>query len=193
MWGSGLFVLWFDFCGSWCRRNATERGIFNNLPRQTVLRHMLLKPGHIRLFQRFLWTPTVSLKMESRATVRVNRLPHPNMTGCGMMCKRQFNVITRTALLSYQKADSIDLTSRCVRHIVSITFKSFNCGRAIWRPPLLHPESYFATNQSLYIQRTSWNLYGGGRNSLPPPTHHYIYSGGLLRRNIPTICQPVDK
>lgn len=70
--GSGLFVLWFDFCGSRCRRNATERGIFNNLPRQTVWRHMLLKPGHIHLFQRFLWTPTVSLKMESRATVQVN-------------------------------------------------------------------------------------------------------------------------
>lgn len=93
MWGSGLFVLWFDFCGSRCRRNATEREIFNNLPRQTVWRHMLLKPGHIHLFQRFLWTPTVSLKMESHATVWVNRLPDPNMTGCGMTCKRAFDVI----------------------------------------------------------------------------------------------------
>lgn len=79
MWGSGLFVLRFDFCGSRCRRNATEGGIFNNLPRQTVWRHMLLKPGHIHLFQRFLWTPTVSLKMESCATVWVNRLPDPNV------------------------------------------------------------------------------------------------------------------
>lgn len=127
MWGSGLFVLWLDFCGSRCRRNATERGIFNNLPRQTVWRHMLLKPGHIHLFQRFLWTPTVSLKMESRATVRVNRLPDPNMTGCGMTCKRMFDVITRTAPLSQQEADSVDLTSQCVRHIVSVTFKTFNC------------------------------------------------------------------
>lgn len=107
MWGSGLFVLWFDFCGSRCRRNATERGIFNNLQRQTVWRHTLLKPGHIHLFQRFLWTPTVSLKMESRATVRVNRLPDSTMTGCGMTCKRAFDVITRTALLSQWEADSI--------------------------------------------------------------------------------------
>lgn len=121
MWGSGLFVLWFDFCGSRCRRNATERGIFNNLPRQTVWRHMLLKPAHIHQFQRFLWTPTVSLKMESRATVRVNHLPGPNMTGCGMTCKRAINVITRTGPLS-QAGRSIDLTSHYVRHIVSVTF-----------------------------------------------------------------------
>lgn len=120
MWGSGLFVLWFDFCGSQCRRNATKRGIFNNLPRQTVWRHMLLKPGHIHLFQRFHWTPTVSLKMESCS--RVNRLPDPNMTGCGMTCKRTFEVpvITRPAALSQRKAESIDLSrSMCQAYCFS--------------------------------------------------------------------------
>lgn len=100
MWGFGLFVLWADFCGSRCRRNATEKGIFNNLPRRTVWRHMLLKRGHIQLFQRFLWTPTVSLKMESRATVRVNCLADPSMTGCGLVCKGVFDLITWTGQLS---------------------------------------------------------------------------------------------
>lgn len=118
MWGSGLFVLWFDFCGSRCRRNATERGIFNNLPRQTVWRRVLLKPGHIHLFQRFLWTPTVSLKMESRATVRVNRLPDPNMTASGLACKKG----VRCNHWNGENVHSTDPTSRCVRHIVSVTF-----------------------------------------------------------------------
>lgn len=105
MWGSGLFVLWADFCGSRCRRKATEKGIFNNLPRQTVWRHMLLKRGHIQLFQRFLWTPTVSLKMESCASVRVNCLADPSMTGCDMAHKRVLDVITWTAQWSQWGAE----------------------------------------------------------------------------------------
>lgn len=119
MWGSGLFVLWADFCGSRCRRNATEKGIFNNLPRQTVWRHMLLKRGHIQLFQRFLWTPTVSLKKESRATVWVNCLADPNMTGCSMACNGA-NLITWTAQLSQWRTKYTYSTNHYVWHFLKL-------------------------------------------------------------------------
>lgn len=60
---------------------------------------MLLKGGRIQLFQRFLWTPTVSLKMESRAAVRGNCLADPSLTGCGLVCKGVLDLITWTAQL----------------------------------------------------------------------------------------------
>lgn len=55
---------------------------------------------------------------------------------------------------------------------------------------LIH--NLFATNKNLRIQRTGWNLSGGSVNQRLHP-QYYIYSRGLLHRNIPAICQPVDK
>lgn len=92
-----------------------------------------------------------------------------------------------------KSAKCTDLTNQDVRHIVSVTFfKALIVALQEQGPLPFRPRSRFATNETLRIQRTSWNLSGGGVNHRLHP-QHYTHSRGLLQRNIPAVCQPVDK